>query len=79
MLLAETPLKVLGFVRRASRCCALAAAGLVYTAGMVASFVALAVLLLALRAGSEQLGWGFQAAVAAVRRRAGGAVHRHRG
>jgi len=31
-----------------------------YTAGVVLSFVALAGLLLALRAGGEQIGWGFQ-------------------
>ena len=35
-------------------------AGFAYTAGVVASFVALAGLLMALRAGGEQLGWGFQ-------------------
>ena len=34
--------------------------GLAYTAGVVLSFLALAGLLLALRAGGEQLGWGFQ-------------------
>jgi thiol:disulfide interchange protein len=34
--------------------------GLAYTAGVVLSFVGLAALLLALRAGGEQLGWGFQ-------------------
>jgi thiol:disulfide interchange protein/DsbC/DsbD-like thiol-disulfide interchange protein len=34
--------------------------GVAYTAGVVLSFVALAALLLALRAGGEQLGWGFQ-------------------
>jgi thiol:disulfide interchange protein DsbD len=35
-------------------------AGLAYTTGVVLSFIALAGLLLALRAGGEQLGWGFQ-------------------
>ncbi len=35
-------------------------AGLAYTAGVVASFVALGALMLALRAAGEQLGWGFQ-------------------
>jgi thiol:disulfide interchange protein DsbD len=35
------------------------AQGLAYTAGVVASFMALGGLLLALRAGGEQLGWGF--------------------
>jgi thiol:disulfide interchange protein len=34
--------------------------GLVFTAGVLASFLALAGLLLALRAGGQQLGWGFQ-------------------
>ena len=36
------------------------AEGIAYTAGVVLSFVALGALLLALRAGGEQLGWGFQ-------------------
>ena len=53
-------LKVLGFARQADNRCALLAGGLAYTVGVVASFVALAGLLLALRAGGEQLGWGFQ-------------------
>jgi thiol:disulfide interchange protein DsbD len=34
--------------------------GLAYTAGVVGSMLALAALMLALRAGGEQLGWGFQ-------------------
>ncbi len=34
--------------------------GLAYTAGVVGAFVALGGLMLALRAGGEQLGWGFQ-------------------
>ena len=53
-------LKVLGFARHADDRRALLAGGLAYTAGVVLSFVALAALLLALRAGGEQLGWGFQ-------------------
>lgn len=55
-------LKVLGFARhaQAGERRALLAGGLAYTAGVVLSFVALAALLLALRAGGEQLGWGFQ-------------------
>jgi thiol:disulfide interchange protein DsbD len=53
-------LKVLGFARHADDRRALLAGGLAYTAGVIASFVALAALLLALRAGGEQLGWGFQ-------------------
>lgn len=53
-------LKVLGFASHADDRRAIAAGGLAYTAGVVVSFVALAGLLLALRAGGEQLGWGFQ-------------------
>jgi thiol:disulfide interchange protein DsbD len=53
-------LKVLDFATKADDRRALLAGGLAYTAGVVASFVALAALLLALRAGGEQLGWGFQ-------------------
>ena len=53
-------LKVLGFASQADDKRALLAGGLAYTVGVVLSFVALAGLLLALRAGGEQLGWGFQ-------------------
>ena len=53
-------LKVLGFSSHAHDKRALLAGGLAYTAGVVLSFVALAALMLALRAGGEQLGWGFQ-------------------
>jgi DsbC/DsbD-like thiol-disulfide interchange protein len=53
-------LKVLGFTHHAHDRGRLLAGGLAYTAGVVLSFVALAALLLALRAGGEQLGWGFQ-------------------
>ena len=53
-------LKVLGFAGHAHDRRALLAGGLAYTVGVVLSFVALAGLLLALRAGGEQLGWGFQ-------------------
>jgi thiol:disulfide interchange protein DsbD len=53
-------LKVLGFASHAVDRAKLLAGGLAYTAGVVLSFVALAGLLLALRAGGEQLGWGFQ-------------------
>jgi thiol:disulfide interchange protein DsbD len=53
-------LKVLGFAGHAHERRLLLAGGLAYTAGVVLSFVALAGLLLALRAGGEQLGWGFQ-------------------
>jgi thiol:disulfide interchange protein len=53
-------LKVLGFAQHGADRRALVSGGLAYTAGVVISFVALAALLLALRAGGEQLGWGFQ-------------------
>lgn len=53
-------LKVLGFATHAQDRRALLAGGLAYTTGVVLSFVALAGLLLVLRAGGEQLGWGFQ-------------------
>ena len=53
-------LKVLGFATHAQDRAKLLAGGLAYTAGVVLSFIALAALLLALRAGGEQLGWGFQ-------------------
>jgi len=53
-------LKVLGFASHAHDRRQVLAGGLAYTVGVVLSFVALAGLLLALRAGGEQLGWGFQ-------------------
>ena len=53
-------LKVMGFAAHADDRRRLLAGGLAYTAGVVLSFVALAALLLALLAGGEQLGWGFQ-------------------
>jgi thiol:disulfide interchange protein DsbD len=53
-------LKVMGFAHHGGDRRALLTGGLAYTAGVVLSFVALAGLLLALRAGGEQLGWGFQ-------------------
>ena len=53
-------LKVFGFAQQAHDRRRLLAGGLAYTAGVVLSFLALAALLLALRAGGEQLGWGFQ-------------------
>jgi thiol:disulfide interchange protein/DsbC/DsbD-like thiol-disulfide interchange protein len=53
-------LKVLGFAQQAHDRRALLASGVAYTVGVVLSFVLLAALLLALRAGGEQLGWGFQ-------------------
>ena len=53
-------LKVIGFAAHADDRRGLLAGGLAYGAGVVLSFVALAALLLAMRAGGEQLGWGFQ-------------------
>jgi thiol:disulfide interchange protein DsbD len=53
-------LKLLGFAGHAHSRRALLASGLAYSAGVVLSFVALAALLLVLRAGGEQIGWGFQ-------------------
>jgi thiol:disulfide interchange protein DsbD len=53
-------LKVLGFAHHAQDRRLLLTGGLAYTAGVVLSFIALAALLLGLRAGGEQLGWGFQ-------------------
>jgi thiol:disulfide interchange protein len=53
-------LKLLGFAGHAHDRRALLAGGLAYSAGVVLSFVALAALVLALRAGGEQIGWGFQ-------------------
>ncbi|MES2993021.1 MAG: thioredoxin family protein [Pseudomonadota bacterium] len=53
-------LKVLAFAQPGQRRRQRIGAGLAYTAGVVVSFLALAGLLLALRAGGEQLGWGFQ-------------------
>jgi thiol:disulfide interchange protein/DsbC/DsbD-like thiol-disulfide interchange protein len=60
-------IKVLGFAAHADQPRALQRAqGLAYTAGVIASFLALGGLLLALRAGGEQLGWGFQLQTPAV-------------
>jgi thiol:disulfide interchange protein/DsbC/DsbD-like thiol-disulfide interchange protein len=53
-------LKVVGFTQHASDVKAHRKSGLTYFAGVVLSFVALGALFLALRAGGEQLGWGFQ-------------------
>jgi thiol:disulfide interchange protein len=53
-------LKVFSFAAKAHDRRALLASGLAYTAGVMATFLALAVLMLVLRAGGEQLGWGFQ-------------------
>jgi thiol:disulfide interchange protein DsbD len=57
-------LKVVGFTQHAgdkvAHKAALRSSGLAYFFGVVLSFVALGALFLALRAGGEQLGWGFQ-------------------
>ena len=53
-------LKVLGFASHAHHRRALVAGGLAYSAGVVVSFLALASLLLMLRAAGAGMGWGFQ-------------------
>ncbi len=54
-------LKVLGFVQQANESRSKSAAhGLVFTGGVLLSFWALAAVLMALRAGGQELGWGFQ-------------------
>ena len=53
-------LKVLSLRTRGRAARSAGRGALAYTAGVVLSFVALAGLLLALRAAGEQLGWGFQ-------------------
>jgi thiol:disulfide interchange protein DsbD len=53
-------LKVVGFTQHAGDKVAHRRSGVAYFAGVVLSFVALGALFLALRAGGEQLGWGFQ-------------------
>jgi thiol:disulfide interchange protein DsbD len=52
-------IKVLGFANAPSQK-ARVAGGIAYTVGVVLSFLALGGLMLALRAGGEALGWGFQ-------------------
>ena len=59
-------LKIVGFARHAEDRRQVLAGGLAYTAGVVVSFVALAALMIALRAGGEQVGWGFQLQAPAV-------------
>lgn len=53
-------IKVVGFTRHADDRRAHRLSGLAYTAGVVASFIALGAGVLALRAAGAQLGWGFQ-------------------
>lgn len=53
-------LKVLGFAQHGGERQRIVAGGFAYTLGVVASFLLLATLLLALRASGGGLGWGFQ-------------------
>ncbi|MEY4425885.1 MAG: hypothetical protein RL535_183 [Pseudomonadota bacterium] len=53
-------LKVVGFTQHATDSATQRRNGVAYFVGVVLSFVALGSLFLALRAGGEQLGWGFQ-------------------
>jgi thiol:disulfide interchange protein/DsbC/DsbD-like thiol-disulfide interchange protein len=53
-------IKILAFASHDASPLARRTQGLAYTAGVVISFMALGGLLLTLRAGGEQLGWGFQ-------------------
>jgi thiol:disulfide interchange protein/DsbC/DsbD-like thiol-disulfide interchange protein len=54
-------IKALGLVEQAKKHpAAVRTKGLVFAAGVISSMLALAVVLLALRAGGEQIGWGFQ-------------------
>ena len=54
-------IKAIGLVEQAKKHpAAVRTKGLVFAAGVIVSMLALAVALLALRAGGEQIGWGFQ-------------------
>ena len=54
-------LKVLGFAREAGAArAAVIRNGLLYSAGVVLSFLALAAVILAIKAGGSSVGWGFQ-------------------
>jgi thiol:disulfide interchange protein DsbD len=54
-------IKAIGLVEQAKRHpAAVRAKGLVFAAGVIGSMLSLAAVLLALRAGGEQIGWGFQ-------------------
>ena len=54
-------IKAIGLVEQAKRHpAAVRAKGLVFAAGVISSMLILAAVLLALRAGGEQIGWGFQ-------------------
>jgi thiol:disulfide interchange protein len=54
-------IKAIGLVEQAKKSpAAVRAKGLIFAAGVISSMLALAIVLLALRAGGEQIGWGFQ-------------------
>jgi thiol:disulfide interchange protein len=54
-------IKAIGLVEQAKKQpAAVRTKGLVFAAGVISSMLSLAVVLLALRAGGEQIGWGFQ-------------------
>jgi thiol:disulfide interchange protein DsbD len=53
-------IKVLGFAQHHDSRATMRREGLAYGAGVLVTFVGLAMLMLALRAAGEQLGWGFQ-------------------
>ena len=53
-------IKVVGFAQHAQDARMRRLTGLAYTLGVMTSFIALGVAMLALRAAGEQLGWGFQ-------------------
>ena len=54
-------IKAIGLVEQAKKApAAVRAKGLVFAVGVIASMLSLAVVLLALRAGGEEIGWGFQ-------------------
>ncbi len=54
-------IKAIGLVEQAKKHpAAVRAKGLLFAAGVISSMLGLAVVLLALRAGGEQIGWGFQ-------------------
>jgi thiol:disulfide interchange protein DsbD len=53
-------IKVLGFAEHHDSPATMRREGLAYGAGVLATFVALALALIAFRTAGEQLGWGFQ-------------------
>ncbi len=53
-------IKALGFARHAHDKSAIRRQGWLYSAGVLATFMALTIALLALKAGGAQIGWGFQ-------------------